>query len=512
LFANTVRERCSSQIFQPESRTESRPAMSQPLSTGHPRKWLILALVLAAECMDLLDGTIVNVAAPSISVDLRASTSALQWVIGGYALAFAVGLVTGGRLGDIYGRRKLFVIGAFGFVAASLACAFAVDPGMLIATRLAQGTAAALLIPQGLGIIRDAFPGPELSKAFALFGPVIGLSAVLGPILGGVLVDADVFGTGWRLIFFVNLPLGLAAAIGAMRIVPESRAPRRPRLDLVGTGLVVAAISLVIYPLIQGREAGWPVWTYLMMAGGVAVFGALAAWTVTAQRRGVEPLVEVSIFGHRAYSAGLAMILVFFAGMAGTLLVLTLFLQLGEGFSAIHAGLTLAPFALGSAVGAAIGMGLLVPRIGRNALLIGCVLMGAGTGWLCATVSSHGLGTTTGLLIAPQLVFGVGLGLMISPLFDFVLASVTDDEVGSASGVLNAVQQLAGALGVAVIGTIFFSAVSHSGYVTAITRSLLVELGLIPVLMLLVLALPQHPRESEAVIETAAEDAEPAYS
>jgi MFS family permease len=228
--------------------------MSIQSRVGHPHRWAILALVLVAECMDVLDGTIVNVAAPTIRTDLHASTASLQWVIGGYALAFAVGLITGARLGDIYGRRRIFVIGSLGFVVGSTTCAFAVSPGMLIGCRLAQGTAAALLIPQGLGIVREVFAADEQGRAFAVFGPVIGLSAVLGPIIGGALVDANAFGTGWRLIFFVNLPLGLVAAIGAARLMPESRAVRRPSLDVLGTALTALSMGLLIYPLIQGRQ------------------------------------------------------------------------------------------------------------------------------------------------------------------------------------------------------------------------------------------------------------------
>jgi MFS family permease len=269
--------------------------------------------------MDLLDGTIVNVAAPTIRTDLRASSAALEWMIGGYALAFAVGLVTGGRLGDIYGRKRLFVIGAVGFVVASFACAFAQSPEMLIGFRMAQGFAAALLIPQGLGIIRDVFAPAEQASAFAVFGPVIGLSAVLGPIIGGALIAANAFGSGWRLIFFINLPLGLIAALGAARIIPESRAPRRPQLDLVGTGLSAAAMGLLIYPLIQGQAAGWPVWTFVMLAGSAVCFGLLVLWSRHVRGRGRDPLVEASIFGHRAYSAGLATIAVFFSGMMGSL-------------------------------------------------------------------------------------------------------------------------------------------------------------------------------------------------
>jgi EmrB/QacA subfamily drug resistance transporter len=471
--------------------------MSDGTRSSHPHRWVILALVLAAECMDLLDGTIVNVAAPTIRGDLHTSTTALQWIIGGYALAFAVGLISGGRLGDIYGRRRLFVIGACGFVATSMACAFAVSPQMLIACRIAQGGAAALLIPQGLGVIRDVFAPRDQGAAFAVFGPVIGLSAVLGPIIGGALIDANAFGTGWRLIFFVNLPLGLVAAIGAARLMPESRAARRPQLDLIGTGLAALAMGLLIYPLIEGRAAGWPAWTFAMIAGSVAALGLLAAWSRQRRRVGRDPLIEASIFRHRAYSTGIATIVVFFAGMLGTLLVLTLFLQFGERFSAIHAGLTLAPFAVGSATGATLAATALVPRLGRTTLQIGAVILAAGVWWLRSVIVGHGLGTGSLELAGPQLVVGIGLGLVISPLFDFILASVTDDEVGSASGVLNATQQLAGSIGVAAIGTVFFTTLAHHGFVTAITRCLLIELASTPVLLVLTRTLPPRAREPE---------------
>jgi EmrB/QacA subfamily drug resistance transporter len=474
-------------------------------NAGHPRRWTILALVLVAECMDLLDGTIVNVAAPTIHADLHAGASALQWIIGGYALAFAVGLIAGGRLGDIYGRRRTFVIGAVGFVAASLACALSVDPGMLIACRLVQGTAAALLIPQGLGIIHEVFDEAELGKAFTVFGPVIGLSAVLGPILGGALIAANAFGTGWRLIFLINLPLGLVAAIGAARLMPESRAARRPHLDVVGTVLVGLAMGLLIYPLIQGQEAGWPLWTYLMIGGSVVAIALFALWTRRETRCGRDALVEASIFRHRSYSAGLASIVVFFAGMIGTMLVLTLFLQLGEHFSAIHAGLTLAPLALGTAIGATLAGALLVPRFGRLVLQLATVVMAAGVWWLHGVVAAHGLGTSSWTLVAPLLTAGIGIGMMVSPLFGFILAAVTTDEVGSASGVLNAIQQLGGALGVAALGTLFFSTLTRHGFVPAITHSLIAELATTPLLLALISLLPKRAREEAEVLGTPAE-------
>jgi EmrB/QacA subfamily drug resistance transporter len=464
---------------------------------GHPRRWAVLALVLAAECMDLLDGSIVNVAAPAIRTDLHASTAALQWIISGYALAFAIGLITGARLGDRYGRRRLFVIGSAGFAAASLSAALAANPAMLIGCRLVQGAAAALLIPQGLGIIREVFPPAELGRAFAVFGPVIGLSAVLGPIIGGALVSLDAFGTGWRLIFLVNLPLAIAAAIGAARIVPESHAPRAPRPDGLGTVLCAAAMGLLIYPLIQGREAGWPIWTYLMMAASVLAAGLLAAWSRRRGVRGHGTLVETSVFRHRGYSAGLASVVVFFAGMAGTLLTLTVYLQFGEHFSAVHAGLTLAPFAVGSAAGAVLAATVVVPRLGRGALQVAAVLIAAGAWWLRGIIVTHGLATSSTELIPAQLILGAGIGMLISPLFDFILASVSDHEVGSASGVLNATQQLASAIGVAAIGTIFFSTLTRSGFIAAISRSLEIQLGVAVVLFALALSLPRRPRDAE---------------
>lgn len=470
-----------------------------PIAERHApaRKWLILALVLAAECMDLLDGTIVNVAAPTIARDLHATAADLQWTIGGYALAFAVGLITGARLGDSYGRKRMFVLGSVAFVAASSACALAVNPQMLIGCRLAQGVAAAMLIPQGLGILKEVFPPSELGSAFAVFGPVIGLSAVLGPIVGGVLIDADVFSAGWRTIFLVNLPLGLAAAIGAARLLPDRREVTRPRLDVVGAVIVAAAMGMLVYPLIDGREAGWPAWTYLMLAASAVLFALLVTWTRRVRRAGDDPLVEPGIFGHRGYTAGLLSSVVFFAGLAGSLLVLTLFLQFGAHYSAVHAGVTLAPFAVGSAAGAALAATVLVKRLGRTTLHVGVAVEAAGFWWIHQVIGAHGLSTTSFELVVPQLLLGLGLGMLISPLFDFVLAAVTDDQAGSASGVLNAGQQLAGALGVAVIGTIYFSAVNTSGFVIALQHCLLAELATTPVLAALLFLLPRHARDDD---------------
>jgi EmrB/QacA subfamily drug resistance transporter len=462
----------------------------EPQPDGHPRRWLILALILVVECMDLLDGTIVNIAAPSIRTDLHASLSALQWIAGGYALAFASGLVTGGRLGDIFGRRRLFLIGVAGFTTASALCGLATSPEMLIGFRLVQGLFAASMIPQGFGNLREAFPPDEIQKAFGLFGPVIGLSAVAGPVIGGALTDGDLFGLGWRAIFLVNLPLGVIALAGSANLLPESKAEDRPTLDLAGAALVSLAVGLLVYPLIQGREAGWPAWTF----ASIAASGLALAAFVLVERRQQSPLVTMSLFRKRAFSAGLATALVFFAGMIGVMLVFSLYLQLGQGFSAIGTGVAMIPWCLGVAAGAAVGNAALGPKFGRPTLHGGLAIMAAGILGLIAVATD---GASAGALAGPELVAGLGMGAMLSPLFDFVLAGVDDDEVGSASGVLNAMQQLGGAIGIAVIGTLFFSVAQSSGLVAAFHRTLWVELAVLAVTAALVCLPPLRAREGE---------------
>ncbi|GAA3602205.1 hypothetical protein GCM10022223_17460 [Kineosporia mesophila] len=483
--------------------------MSQTVLTDvrtHPRAWLILALILCAEIMDLLDSTIVNVAAPSIARDLNSSTTALQWITGGYSLTFAVFLITGARLGDRFGRRTLFLVGAWGFVVCSAVCAVAPSTSVLLSGRLLQGAAAALLIPQGLGLMQAVFSPSDQGRAFSVFGPVVGLAAVAGPVLGGVLVGADLFGTGWRLVFLINLPVGLVAAIGAMRTFPPARPDCAPRLDLVGTVLVGVAMALLTYPLMQGREAGWPAWIFVLLAAAAVVLGLLVLWTRARLAAGREPLVKPSVFTHRGFSAGVVVTLVFFGGSFGVGLVLTLFLQLGLGFSAAHAGLTALPYALGSTIGAFVGAGVLAPRIGRTTLLLGSALQAVGLALLLVVLGQAQMQVGGGELAGPLLVWGLGLGLVIAPLFDFVLAALDPDEVGSGSGVLNALQQLGSAIGVAVLGTVFFSSAGvESGgnphYVQGFERAIQAGIGIAAVVCLLTLLLPRTSREPSADVE-----------
>jgi MFS family permease len=298
-----------------------------------------------------------------------------------------VALVLGGRLGDKYGRRNLFVVGAAGFTLASLACATAQDSTFLIAARAAQGFLGALLIPQGFGIMREVFPPQDLGKAFASFGPVIGLSAVGGPLLGGVLVDADLFGLGWRIVFFVNLPIGLAALAGALRFIPKSARNPRLRLDPLGVGLLAAASLLLIYPLIQGHDLDWPWWTFVSMAASLPAFG-LFAWY---ERGGKAPLIEPSLLRNRAYLGGLAVIMLSFGAMIGFTLVFNVFAQAVLGFSPLRTAFAGCGYALGMAIAAGAGSGL-VPKFGRKALSIGFGVMILGVGLQALTVAWAGLG------------------------------------------------------------------------------------------------------------------------
>lgn len=474
----------------------------------HPRRWLILFVVLAAEIMDLLDGTIVNVALPTIKRHLHASDAALQWIAGGYALALAIGLVIGGRLGDRFGRRRMFLIGAAGFTVASTVSGLADSTEMLVAFRLAQGAFGALLIPQGLGIMRDVFPEDELPKAFALFGPVIGGAAVLGPIIGGLLVGSGLLG-GWRLVFLVNLPVGALAVAGAALLMPESRAPHAPRLDPLGGLLVGTAMLALIYPLIQGRQSGWPAWTFVVLASGVALLGVFAAQQVARTRGGRDGLIEPTLFANRGYTAGSVVLLVFFLGMTGFMFALTLFLQLGEGFSALHSGLTFVPWSAGLAVGAGVSGGALAPRWGRHVLEAGAAVSLLGTLLLVHEATSGYVGTWD--LLPGMLVSGLGMGLIVAPLFDIIIASVTDRELGSASGVLNAVQQLSSAAGVAVLGTVFFDTLDRTHFHHALGRTLWIDAGLIVVALLLMPLMPLRARE-EGQSGAAPAAAEPASS
>ena len=458
----------------------------------NPVRWFVFAVVIAANVMDLMDATIVNVAGPSIRAALGGSASTLQWLPAGYTLAFAVFLITGARLGDMFGRRRLFLIGSAGFTVMSAACAVAPSMEVLIVFRVLQGSFGALMIPQGFGMIKEVFDDEEITKVFGAFGPVMGLSILAAPILAGALVEANLWGVGWRLVFLINVPIGVAAFAGAVRVLPRTVAHPGIRLDIGGMVLIGVALSVIIYPLIQGRAAGWPVWTFLLLAAGAVLLGAFALWE---RRPHGDPLIEPGLLANRTYTSGILVALAFFGAFGGLVLCVSLFAQLGEHFSPVHAGLTLMAMVVGMIAGMGAGFALVKP-LGRHLLHIGVAIVAAGAVVLAMSVT--GTRTTSTLDLAPGLfLFGLGAGLSIGQLFDFILAGVGMNEVGSASGVLEAVQQVSSALGVAALGTVFFSAFTGSDPTHALAVTAWACLVPLAGTFLLLFKLPMHAREPQ---------------
>ena len=309
----------------------------------------------------------------------------MQWALAGYTLAYAVVLITGGRLGDAYGRKRLFLIGVTGFTIMSALCGAAQTPGMLIACRVIQGAMGAIMIPQVLAVIQVIFPPSERIKALAAFGVTAGLGTVSGPLLGGLLTQHNLLGLHWRPIFLINVPIGIIAVAVSAVLVRESRAPRPPRLDPGGVALITAALLLLLYPLVQGRQLGWPAWTFVAMAASVPAF-ALFVWYERAKlRRGGSPLVELGLFARRSFSIGIAIAVTFFLGVTSFALILTLFLQVGLSFTPVHAGLTFLPFSGGVLIASG-AAARLAPKFGRGVTMTGALVMSAGMAGLIATV------------------------------------------------------------------------------------------------------------------------------
>jgi MFS family permease len=359
-----------------------------------------------------------------------------------------------------------------------------------------QGLFGAVMLPQGLGIIKQIFPPKEMAAAFGMFGPIMGLSSVGGPVLAGWLVDADYFGTGWRMIFLINLPLGLLAVLGAVRFLPRDHrdAGRTPRLDVPGVLLAAIGTVLLIYPLVQGREHGWPAWAFVMLGAAVPVFALFAVYEVRRERAGADPLVTPSLFRKRAFTGGLVAGLVFFAALIGLSLVYSLYLQIGLGYSPLKAGLTSLPQALGAVVGFGLAGAGLAARLGRRLIQVGAVVMAVGAAALWLTVRVVDAPASPWELVPAGALLGIGMGLLMAPFFDIVLAGVQAHETGSASGTLTAIQQLGGALGIAVLGTVFFDLVPGHGFTDALVGTLAGVLGLLALTFLVTYLLPRRAR------------------
>lgn len=411
--------------------------------------------------MDLLDTTIVNVALPAIEKDLGASAAQLEWIVSGYVLSFAVLLITGGRLGDIFGRKRMFLIGVTGFTLASASCAAATTGDMLVISRLVQGAFGAMMIPQVLSIIQVLFAPKERAGVFGALGAISGLAAVAGPLIGGILVTQNAFDLGWRSVFIINLPVGVLLFIAAAITIPESRAAKRVGLDIPGVILITATMFLLVYGLIEGRALDWPVGIWFMLGMAPVLLAVFIWYQSRRDSKDGSALVPPSLFHSRGYSAGVLTSFSFSASIGGFFLILVLYLQIGLGFSPIGAALATLPFSIGALFGSGVAVPL-GPRLGKRLILIGALAQIGGYLWIANIVGAQGNALVGPDLIAPMALAGLGLTLLVVPLTDVSLAQTSIANAGAASGVLGTFQQVGSAIGVAVVGVVFFGIVGVS--------------------------------------------------
>ena len=453
--------------------------------------WLTLLIVLIADGLDLIDATITNIAAPSIVADIGGGPALVKWLGAAYALALGSMLVLGGRLGDRYGQRRVFLVGMAGFTLASAAAGLALDPAVLIAARVVQGGFGALLIPQGMAIMTKTFSREALAKAFAAFGPMLGIFAVGGPILGGFLIDANLLGLGWRPVFLVNVVLGVLGLLLAVRVLPTVPADRSARIDVVGSVLLAGAMFGLLFGLVEGSTDGWTAVPDLSLV----VAAVLAAAFTRRQLTTAAPLITPSLFTHRGFTSGLVTGLLVFAAFNGLMYVISLYFQLGLGYSPLHAALSLLPLTAGIILGAGACMAL-VTRLGRTLVLAGLLASASGTGLLLLVVRTAGLGATSWQLALVTLLIGAGAGTCFGSIFDTALGDIAPDEAGAASGSLSAVQQIAAGVGSAAVTSVYFGHLATS-QASAMTVSLVVVLGITALCLLAVPLLPRKAAELE---------------
>jgi EmrB/QacA subfamily drug resistance transporter len=462
-----------------------------------PRRWWALPVILVGSFLSFLDFFIVNIALPAIRDDLGARPSQLQLVVAAYGIGFAVSLITGGRLGDIFGRKRVFLLGLGGFILASGLCSLATSPTMLIVSRVLQAVTAATLTPQVLAIIRVEFAPQERPFAIGLYGTSMGLASIVAQVLGGALVSMDLFGWSWRLIFLINIPIGLLAACLAAWVLRESRGATQTTLDLPGVCLISFGLFLLIYPLVEGREAGWPPWSFIMLTATVPVLYSFVCYERWMTGQGRLPLVALHLLRVPTIALGLAVSIVFFAGLWVFFVVLTVFFQTGLGYSAFSAGLMFLPFAIGFSVASAVS-GPISGRIGIHIVNLGSLLMMFGLlgviAWPQDTFITASIGPP--LLVSLFLIYGLGQGLAQPALINAIVGSagIGAADAGSAAGLFLTIAQSSIALGVAAIGNVFFSRLgtmpTQTDYTAALSAALSCNLVLQVATFLLVLLLP----------------------
>ncbi|MCL7495644.1 MFS transporter [Streptomyces sp. MCA2] len=431
-----------------------------PCSPAAP--WRALAIVLAGAFMAVLDTFIVLVAAPAIQADLHSSAADVQLILAGYQLSYALALITGARLGDRFGRKRLFMTGMALFTLSSVGCALAPGSGSLIAARLVQGLGAAAMFPQVFAVIQVLIPAARRPKAFGVLGAVIGMATMSGQLVGGLLIAADLFGTSWRPVFWVNVPVGLLTLLLAGRFVPESRAPEARRLDLPGAVVLTVALSLLVVPLVEGRAYGWPLWAWLGLAASIPAFAAFGLVERRVAAVGGTPLVRLRLLRERPFAVGMTLVVLTYAGINSLFLVLSLTLQDGLGMDALGAGLVYTPFAV--AFFAASLLAGRLARFGRRVLLLGALTGALGFIGTIALTLNAGATLTAWELVPTLLLVGAGNGLLVTPLLNAVLGTIRPAEVGMASGVLSTGQQIGGAVGVALVGILYYGALGDAAH------------------------------------------------
>ena len=430
-------------------------AASAPTTTAADRPSLLALLVmLSGTFMAVLDFFIVNVAIPSIQHELHASSGALQLIVIGYGLANAAALITGGRLGDIHGRRRLFMIGIGLFTLASAACGLAPSAEWLVAARVVQGMAAALLQPQVLAMLGTLFGGAHRQRAFAAYGLTLGIAAAGGQLIGGLLIDANLAQLGWRSCFLINVPIGVLALLLSRRVLPAMRGQPTSRLDLPGTALIAAALATAVLPLAQGREQGWPLWSLGCLAAAVPLLALFWRYQRGLDARGGQPLVAPALIAHRRFALGLLVTLVFFAGNASFYFVLALYLQQGIGLAPLASGLVFTTLAVGF-FATSMASPWFAQRLGRHAIFAGALALAAGHALLHVALPYLSAAHVAWMLPV-LLIQGCGLGMVMAPLAATVLAGLPQQHAGVASGVMATMQQVGNALGVALIGILYY--------------------------------------------------------
>ncbi|MED2253530.1 MFS transporter [Brevibacillus parabrevis] len=423
-----------------------------------PKRWWALAVLLLGTFMVLLDSFIVNVAIPTIEEQLHASTTQIQFIVAAYVLSYAVLLITGARLGDWLGRKKLFIVGMIIFTVASALCGFSTSAGFLIFSRVIQGVGAALLIPQVLAIIQVIFPPEEKGKAIGFYGAVSGLGLIAGQMIGGALLHFDIGGLGWSSVFFINIPFGILAVLLIIPLIKETKSAGKQKIDALGIFILTGSLLLLIYPLVVGREAGWPLWVFASFAGALVAFFLFRIHEKRMVERGEKPLIPAAIFHERSFTLGVLTILAYQIGNSGFFLVVSITLQDALSLSAMDSALAFTPIGLGFFIASLLG-----PKWAKknaHVLKVGATVLIAGYAAVIAACYALAAELYWQQLILPFFLIGLGQGLVGAPLMGTIMSGVGREYVGAASGILSTFMQTANALGVAVIGTVFFAALS----------------------------------------------------